>query len=357
MTFTVHAPPSEAEAPLSLTLEGQPQFSIDAVDYDVDNVDEMIAKIKHNGCVRVKGFLTPDEIKAAEVAVRPALDAAQYAGPEDQTKRLGRLPQHAPALTTRILTDKVYTGVMDKFLSVRHTSWLGTKKFVVEEKPIVAMSSIFEVGPGMKVQDLHRDDAIWYSKKPEIRPEDYAFGRDYCISFFVAGTRTTRANGATRVVPGSHLNKYDAQPDTSKAVDAELDAGDAFFMLSSVYHGAGENSTVDEKRLVYAMFSQQPHLRQVIMSRRSCCFSIPNKLLADTRQQEENLTLCLDLNLVRSYPLEVQRRLGYDVALPNLGWVDHASPLESVLKQKGADNRTIPGYNPVEGVADKTREA
>lgn len=264
MTFTVHAPPSKAETSLSLTLEGKPQYSIEAVDYDVNNVEEMIEKIKHNGCVRVKGFLSPDEIKVAEASIRPALDAAQYAGADDQTKRLGRLPQYAPELTTRILTDKVYTGVMDAFLSVQHVSWLGSKKFVVEEKPIVAMSSIFEVGPGMHAQDLHRDDSIWYSHKPEIRPEDYEFGRDYSISFFVAGTRTTRANGATRVVPGSHLDKSDAQPDPSKAVDAELDAGDAFFMLSSCYHGAGENSAVDEKRLVYALFSIQPHLRQVI---------------------------------------------------------------------------------------------
>lgn len=63
--------------------------------------------------------------------------------------------------------------------------------------------------------------------------------------------------------------------------------------------------------------------------------------------------MCLDLDLVRSFPLDVQRRLGYDVALPNLGWVDHASSLESVLKQKGADKRSIPGYNPIEGVADE----
>lgn len=49
----------------------------------------------------------------------------------------------------------------------------------------------------------------------------------------------------------------------------------------------------------------------------------------------------------------MQRRLGYDVALPNLGWVDHASPLESVLGQKGADKRSIPGYNTIEGVANE----
>ncbi|KAI8296281.1 hypothetical protein K4K56_006255 [Colletotrichum sp. SAR 10_98] len=112
--------------------------------------------------------------------------------------------------------------------------------------------------------------------------------------------------------------------------EAERAAGDAFFMLSSCYHGAGQNTTEDSKRLVYALFMQLPHLRQ-----------------------EENFALYLPHDVVKSYPLEVQRRLGYDVALPNLGWVDHSTPLESVLKQKGADKRVIPGYNPVEGIADE----
>lgn len=58
-------------------------------------------------------------------------------------------------------------------------------------------------------------------------------------------------------------------------------------------------------------------------------------------------------DIVRGYPLDCQRALGFDVALPNLGWVDHGSPLETVLHQKGADKRAIPGYNPVEGVADE----
>ncbi|KAI1078991.1 phytanoyl-dioxygenase family protein [Whalleya microplaca] len=327
MTFTIHDPPKTEAG--SLSLVGETQFKPEAFDRSAP-LEKIIQSIKHNGGARIKGFLTAEELAEANATVRPHIDAASYARPDDQTKRLGRLPQLAPGLTQKILTDELYLNIMNTFLSVSHASWLGGKRFVTTEHPIVAMSSIFEVGPGMHVQDLHRDDAIWYNVRDAIKPEEYQIGRDTSISFFVAGTKTTRANGATRWVPGSHLTKSDAQPDPSKAIDAELDAGDAFFMLSSCYHGAGMNSTVDEKRLVYALFMQQPQLRQ-----------------------EENFALCLPHEVVRAYPLEVQRRLGYDVALPNLGWVDHASPLESVLKQKNADKRAIPGYNPVAGVADE----
>lgn len=261
MTFTVHAPPATANV---LKLSTEPEFPIRAFDWSIDNLEAIIAAIKHSGCARVKGFLSSEEISAAEADVRPALDAARYPSPDDPTKRLGRLPQYSPKLTEKILTDKLYLGVMDRFLTIRHTSWLGaSKKFETEEVPIVAMSSIFEVGPGMHAQDLHRDDSIWYNRFPAIKPDEYGFGRDVSISFFVAGTRTTVANGATKVIPGSHLSAADSQPDPSQVVDAELDAGDAFFMLSSCYHGAGENSTEDEKRLVYALFMQKAHLRQV----------------------------------------------------------------------------------------------
>jgi ectoine hydroxylase-related dioxygenase (phytanoyl-CoA dioxygenase family) len=263
MTFTLHDPPTTSN---NLSLKGAPAFTLEAFDRSTANLEDVVNAIKCNGGVRIKGFLNADEIVAAEKAVRPHLDAASYARPDDQTKRLGRLPEYAPAFTQMILEDELYRGVMEKFLSITHASWLGGKRFVVTEKPIVAMSSIFEVGPGMHVQDLHRDDAIWYNRQPAITADQYEFGRDTSISFFVAGTKTTRANGATKVVLGSHLTKHDEQPDPNMAIDAELEAGDAFFMLSSCYHGAGQNSTENEKRLVYALFMQQAHLRQVCIS-------------------------------------------------------------------------------------------
>ncbi len=56
--------------------------------------------------------------------------------------------------------------------------------------------------------------------------------------------------------------------------------------------------------------------------------------------------LTTSIDQVKKYSLPVQRRLGYDVAAPNLGWIDHSSPLESFLGHVGVDERVIPGYNP-----------
>lgn len=249
-------------ATASLSLVGESQFKLECFDRS-SNVEDIINSIKYNGGVRVKGFLTAEEVAEAEKAVRPYLDKAGYSHPEDQTKRLGRLPEQAPKMTRKILEDELYLTIMDRFLSTSFESWLEDKHVSITEKPIVAMSSTFEVGPGMHVQDLHRDDSIWFNAMDAIKPEDYQYGRDVSISFFIAGSKTTEANGATRFIPGSHLTKHDSPPETQRAITAELDAGDAFFMLSSCYHGAGTNSTVNEKRLVYALFMQKAHLRQV----------------------------------------------------------------------------------------------
>ena len=38
---------------------------------------------------------------------------------------------------------------------------------------------------------------------PEATAESYKYGRDKSIGFFMAGKKTTKANGATRFLPGT----------------------------------------------------------------------------------------------------------------------------------------------------------
>ena len=64
----------------------------------------------------------------------------------------------------------------------------------------------------------------------------YEIGRDTGVAIFMALTPTTKANGATRFIPGSHLWDYNRAPpdDNESSVYIELSPGDAFFMLHSV---------------------------------------------------------------------------------------------------------------------------
>ena len=105
---------------------------------------------------------------------------------------------------------------------------------------------------------------IHHKQLPAITPDQYTFDRETAIGLFVAGKRTTKANGATRFVPRSHLQSTDTPPpDDSGCFYAELEPGDGFFMLASCYHGGSANTTESEERLLYGCFMTRGWLRQV----------------------------------------------------------------------------------------------
>jgi len=81
-------------------------------------------------------------------------------------------------------------------------------------------------------------------------------GRDAGIGFFVAGKKTTKQNGATRFIPGSHLWDYaEGPPREDQTFYAELEPGDGLMVLSGCFHGGSANKTENEERLVYSTFS------------------------------------------------------------------------------------------------------
>ena len=71
----------------------------------------------------------------------------------------------------------------------------------------------------------------------------------------VAGTRVTKENGGTEVLPGSHLWPGDERdPNGHPLAYVEMEPGSAFFFLGSVYHGGGGNTTTDEMRWIFSSF-------------------------------------------------------------------------------------------------------
>jgi ectoine hydroxylase-related dioxygenase (phytanoyl-CoA dioxygenase family) len=87
-----------------------------------------------------------------------------------------------------------------------------------------------------------------------------------------------------------------------------MEPGDAFMMLGGTYHGAGENTTVNQERLVYASFATRGYFRQ-----------------------EENQYLANDLEKIRELPGHLQRFAGFGVSKPFMGWVEMEDPVVQVL--------------------------
>jgi ectoine hydroxylase-related dioxygenase (phytanoyl-CoA dioxygenase family) len=221
----------------------------------------------------------------------------------------------------RIVGHPLWLGVTDALLSTTSKpnwvsrqgnenlrSWLtliqiGDKTETSMSKPQLNNTIVFSISPGARDQALHRDDPIHHVYHPAAA--SHALGRDSGVGFFVAGKKTTRANGATRFIPGSHLWDYSVGPPReSQTFYAELEPGDGFMVLSGCFHGGSANTTKDEERLVYSTFSTRGWLRQ-----------------------EENQYLANPIEEVRKLPSWLQERIGYGLSAPFLGWVNLADPM------------------------------
>jgi len=109
----------------------------------------------------------------------------------------------------------------------------------------------------------------------------------------------TAENGATLVIPGSHLWDDERKPDPSEAIATVMKAGSALIFLGSTFHAGGANSTQAEHRATPGMAFDASNVRQ-----------------------EENMYLSLTSAQVASYPEQIQRLLGWSAGGNHMGWVE-----------------------------------
>ena len=137
---------------------------------------------------------------------------------------------------------------------------------------------------GARSQPFHRDEEIYPAYLPRI-----PLGPEYTFTMMIAATDFTADNGATLLIPGSHLwprGRLPTHEDTP--VPLTMKKGSIAFWLGSTYHGAGVNIT-DEPRL------------GIIFS-----------FCAGWLRTLENQFMLLDAESVSALPANVQRLLGWE---------------------------------------------
>ncbi|KAK7212476.1 hypothetical protein V2G26_019654 [Clonostachys chloroleuca] len=130
------------------------------------------------------------------------------------------------------------------------------------------------------------------------------------VGCLIAGSRATYKNGATAVIPGSHLWGPDRAPKVEECTYAEMEPGSALFTLGITYHGGGmnqcERTDPDAVRTLFAIFGQRDFYRQ--------------------DQQE---ILSTPIEIARSLPDDILRLTGYYKAVGGVGFIgDHQDPAE-----------------------------
>ncbi|KAI0126184.1 hypothetical protein BJ170DRAFT_463100 [Xylariales sp. AK1849] len=288
---------------------------VDSFDANTATVQKVVASLKRTGGCVLRNFLSTEDMDRLNTEIRPYIEADEpWEGDffPKETRRVYGLAGKSPFYMQKIPSNPLYQSVCEEFLTTKTTVWTGNKQETNVSPPQVNSAVVLAIGPQASAQPLHRDDVLHHNVNPSVTAAEYTTSRETALGLFVAGIKSTKANGATRFIPGSHLQaSLDGPPDESQAVYAELEKGDAFLMLASCYHGGSANTTTDQMRIIYGMFMTRGILRQ-----------------------EENQFLANPIERVRELPVKTQKLLGYSVSEPFCGWVDLKDPIHLLNGEK-----------------------
>ena len=264
----------------------------------VTTPEDHLAEVRQQGFTILRGVLDAGEADAyaedlarieADLRTEPA--ANEFEG--TRTLRVYNLLRH---------------GEMWQRIPV-HLRVLPVVEGVLDPGCLVSSLSSIRIMPGETAQPIHSDDQVLpvlLSDPPVV-----------CNTMW-ALTDFTAANGATRLVPGSHKGD---KPHFGRAYDtvpAEMGRGDVLVWHGRLWHGGGANTT-DADRIGIAM-----------------------NYCAGWIRQQENQQLGLSPELVATFPPRLQELVGYGTYMGLIGHVEKQTP-SSLLPGHGerAESRML----------------
>src|SRR5688572_8620383 len=259
------------------------------------SLDDVIAVIDRDGGVIVEGFLPPEVIAELKAELLPKLEACS-AGRDDfsgfQTRRMSALFAKSRRVAD-VAIHPLFLGAAEHFVNRPVVYGSGEHARSVRPGLRIGGTQMIQIGPGEGAQPLHRDQWAMLWRYPD-------YGRQVRVQITLAVSDFTEKNGATQVVPRSHTWNDERVADPSEAVSAAMTAGSALLFLGSTHHGGGTNRTADQYRTGLTMGLDSAAVRQ-----------------------EENMYLALSSEVVKSYPEQIQRLLGWSY-MPDtyMGWVE-----------------------------------
>lgn len=218
----------------------------------------ILSALKNDGAVIIKDFFASDQVWKINSEVQPALDKIEAGSKHEkvdiqefhgkQTKRLTNLVTRSPTFAKEVLdNDLLHELCGAVFLEESGTYWLNT-------------AQIIEIGPGNKAQILHRD----HDQFPAVKQLAGILGPkapEVTVNFFMALNKFTDENGATRVIPGSHLwRDFTVTGTPEDTIPVEMEAGDVCLFSGKLVHGGGSNRTMDYLRRAISVSVQASYL-------------------------------------------------------------------------------------------------
>jgi ectoine hydroxylase-related dioxygenase (phytanoyl-CoA dioxygenase family) len=251
------------------------------------DADRAAARIHDDGWVVLEGVVAPEVV--AELTATIARLHVDLAVPYGDNRFLGR---HTRRVFNLLARDPVFRQVPV------HPPVLDVVEHVLDPECLLGSLTAISMEPGQDAQPLHADDGSIPLPKPHV-----ALG---CSAIW-ALTDFTEANGATRVVPGSH--RFDHSPrrgDDPDTIPATMRAGSVLLYHTSLWHGGGVNRTDATRAGIVCHY------------------------MAGWIRQEECQLLAVPHEQVAEFPPRLRRLVGYGTYRGLLGHVDQRDPAELI---------------------------
>jgi len=251
---------------------------------DAATLDRHLATIDEQGYCIIEGLIAPDLLRRLKDAV------ARLEGELGIAPRGNRAEGFATKRMYNLLDkDRVFWELPI------HEDVLPFAERLLDPECLLSGTTCMHIGPGEVLQGLHSDDQLVTVPRPRI---------PFMVTTIWALTDFTDANGATRVVPGSH--RFDHEPDYTKEYEhiaAEMPAGSLLVVNGGTWHSGGANTTEDDWRLGLSVQYCQGWMRQ-----------------------QQNQYYALKPEDVRDMPPRLAQLCGYTLYKGTMGHIDGTSP-------------------------------
>lgn len=217
---------------------------------------------------------------------------------DEISRLLGNSPAGGRNPFEGLNTNRIYSllnksRVFDKFAVLPRV--LALNDYFLDPGYQISAFHTITINPGEMKQALHHDDGYIQVARP--RPP---FGSAIMVAF----SEYTAFNGATRIIPRSHLwdSEKARQPNEEQTIPALVPEGGVVYFLSTLIHGGGQNTTEQARQSATVQYCN-PYIRPI-----ECQI-----LAVDPRKLDEIDPRIVDM-------------MGYKEMKPFMGYVDALNP-------------------------------